>query len=244
MKTQKTQKMYEASLTDTPQPRSPSGEDIWYRLKYHSKKSFQLLDLTGEPVKSDSAPTLGSERPGRLGALEGKWYKWSFRVQALGVRGRSCPAVEAPGCCNRSPRQVCQTQMGLGRLTRQRRNHSIPKLLKTPRIRPRMQKQRAWKPATRPGAETSHGWIILSAHRALLHSNTWFGIPVVILASMLILCGIPLLLYSSASWQHVARNPRNRVKPLQASKLQGEKRADLAPSSRNSTEVAARTCSA
>ncbi|CAE7476370.1 unnamed protein product [Symbiodinium natans] len=80
--------------------KSPSGEDIWYRLKYHSKKSFQLLDLTGEPVKSDSA-------------------------------------------------------------------------------------------------ETSHGWIILSAHRALLHSNTWFGIPVVILASMLILCGIPLLLYSS-----------------------------------------------
>eukprot|EP00439_Symbiodinium_sp_Y106_P067814 s1492_g11.t1 len=77
-----------------------NGEDLWFRLKYHSKRSFQLLSLSGEPVQRESA-------------------------------------------------------------------------------------------------ETSHGWIILSAHRSLLHSNTWFGIPVVIIGSLLIICGIPLLLYSS-----------------------------------------------
>ncbi|CAE7531174.1 AMT1-1 [Symbiodinium sp. CCMP2592] len=76
------------------------GEDLWFRLKYHSKRSFQLLSLSGEPVQRESA-------------------------------------------------------------------------------------------------ETSHGWIILSAHRSLLHSNTWFGVPVVIIGSLLIICGIPLLLYSS-----------------------------------------------
>ncbi|OLQ00199.1 hypothetical protein AK812_SmicGene17160 [Symbiodinium microadriaticum] len=77
-----------------------NGEDLWFRLKYHSKRSFQLLSLSGEPVQRESA-------------------------------------------------------------------------------------------------ETSHGWIILSAHRSLLHSNTWFGVPVVIIGSLLIICGIPLLLYSS-----------------------------------------------